>query len=462
MTSWTPKIARHRQSQGIVEALASDIASGALRPGQQLPTHRDLAFRLGVAVATVTKAYGEAKRRGYVRGGVGSGTFVLEPPLSERRRIRPDEAVNDAIDLSFNTAITSLGQTQALTAALARLGAGGSTGLLEYHRPWAGQARHRAAGSTWLASLGLATRPEDVVVTCGAQHAASIVLLSNAAAGDVLLSDALTDPLIKLLATTLQLELRGVPGDDEGLCPKALEAACRGGRVRALLCMPDHHSPTLLVMPEKRRRALASVARAHDLVICENAVYRPLVADPPPPISAFAPERSFFFSSLSKIIAPGLRLGFLAAPEARARDLILGLGGTCWMAPPLTAEIACGWIEDGTATRLAERQRHELQLRNALAARHLGRFRPAALTSGMHLWLSLPASWRAGAFVREVAARGTLVMPSEAFAVGRAGVPHAVRVSLGGAVESRERLETGLSTLAAVLAENSETAYVPI
>ncbi len=196
------------------------------------------------------------------------------------------------------------------------------------------------------------------------------------AAGDILLTDELTDPLVKFLATTLRLELRGVKMDEQGPRPDALEDACRRDRIRALLCMPDHHSPTMLVMPERRRRAIAAIARAHDLLILENAVYRPLVQVPPPPIAAFAPERSFFYSSFSKIITPALRHRLLAAPPDGRRISWLGYGATNWLASPLMAEIAAGWIEDGTADQLADLQRNELQARNALAAHHLGRFKP--------------------------------------------------------------------------------------
>src|ERR1700722_7725416 len=137
MTLWLPKLPQGRrgQTEAIVAALAADIPSGTLRPGQRLPTHRELAFRLGIAVATVTKAYTEAKRHGYLRTGVGDGTFVLEPLLAARRRIRRDDVTTDGIDLSFNTPITTLGQDATLAETLERLGHDSTTvrSLLDYH-----------------------------------------------------------------------------------------------------------------------------------------------------------------------------------------------------------------------------------------------------------------------------------------------------------------------------------------
>ena len=71
-----------------------------------------------------------------------------------------------------------------------------------------------------------------------------------------------------------------------------------------------------------------------------------------------------------------MRVGFLAAPPGRTRDLILGLGATSWMTAPLLAEVAADWIESGVAAHFAMLQRDELRVRNQLAERHLGKDSP--------------------------------------------------------------------------------------
>ena len=79
MTMWNPEIdAAGARYLAIAEALSGDVKSGRLRPGDRLPTHRDLAYRLGVTVGTVTRAYAEAARRGLVGGEVGRGTYVRD------------------------------------------------------------------------------------------------------------------------------------------------------------------------------------------------------------------------------------------------------------------------------------------------------------------------------------------------------------------------------------------------
>src|SRR5271154_7562856 len=101
ITSWTPDLSRHRgpRYRAIADALAADIASGRLATGQQLPTHRDLAYRLRVTVGTVSRAYAEAERRGLIGGEIGRGTFVLPPRQDWLSTDRDGEAA-EVIELS--------------------------------------------------------------------------------------------------------------------------------------------------------------------------------------------------------------------------------------------------------------------------------------------------------------------------------------------------------------------------
>ena len=111
MTMWNPEIsAAGARYLAIAEALSGDVRSGRLQPGDRLPTHRDLAYRLGVTVGTVTRAYAEAARRGLVDGEVGRGTYVRDPKpgsfaaLDDLRDGGTDEA---PIDLGVNKAATA-------------------------------------------------------------------------------------------------------------------------------------------------------------------------------------------------------------------------------------------------------------------------------------------------------------------------------------------------------------------
>lgn len=274
--------------------------------------------------------------------------------------------------------------------------------------------------------------------------------------GDTVLTEALTYPGVKRLAEWLHLRLEGVAMDAEGLRPDALAAACRrkdGGKL--LYTMPTLQNPTGAVMSEERRRQIASVVKEHGLTVLEDDAYGRLLETPPRPLAAFAPEQTYFVAGTAKVLAPGLRIAYLAAPTPRVEKLAHGIWMSNVMATPVTAEVAARWIEDGTAEKVVELRRHEARARWKLVRSILGI--RGGREVGMHFWLPLPAGWRAEAFAAQAHRAGVSVMPAETFAVGPAAAPAGVRVCLG-PPRTRDALEQGLRRLAAAL----ETGPAPL
>jgi len=332
-----------------------------------------------------------------------------------------------------------------LTALSAR---GGLAPLLEY-QPHAGSPRHRAAGASWLARAGVAADPDRVLVACGAQHAMAIVFMALAEPGDVVLAEELTYPGAKTLAALLRLDLRAVDIDDAGIVPESFEKACRAGRPRLLYCMPTIQNPTGSVMTEARRRRVAAIAQRHGVAIVEDDIYGMLAPKRPRPMAAFAPEEGFYISSLSKTIAPGLRIAYLLSPKKHVDRLSSVIRSTTWMAAPLMAEIAAVWIEDGTADASLKRKRAEAAHRQALALSILPKDHLDTHPYSYHMWLRLPAPWTSATFVTRAWQRGVMVTPAESFAVSEPA-PAAVRLCLGG-TRTREDLERGLKILSETL-----------
>lgn len=448
MTMWRPELGKSRgpRYRLIAEALARDLASGKLSPGVRLPTHRELADTLGVTVGTVTRAYAEAGRRGLVTGEVGRGTFA--------RRAEPSAASaggSSLIEMSLNHPPRSGEATREhLARALRELAQNpGSARLLDYP-PEGGAEAHRAAGARWVAQSGLRVSPEQVLVTSGSQHGLTAVFTALLRPGDLILTEALTYPGMKALASLLGLRLQGLPLDEHGLRPDTFEAACRGGLAKALYCVPTLHNPTTAIMPVERRREIARIAQAHGVLIVEDDVHGPLVEPTPVALASFAPEISFHLAGTAKTLAPGLRIGFLVAPTPRVPRLAASIRATTWMAAPLLAELVARWIEDGTAQVLLERHRAEAEARQALAQRRLGHVTHQTHPRAYHLWLTLPEPWRSDSFTEEARRRGVAVTPSPTFVVGRGTAPAAVRLCLG-AARDRTELQAGLDVLADIL-----------
>lgn len=454
MTIWSPVLdpTDEPKYQALVDALHRDVESGALPPGTRLPTQRQLASRLGLAIGTVSRAYAVAERRGLLSGEVGRGTFV---------RRREEESTGDEgddsglLDLSKGRLVRDRGDPSMQRSLEALSRRPDLDRLVDFYQPAAGMARHRAAGAAWLRRAGLEVDPERVAITSGAQHGAATVLAAIARPGDLVLTEEAAYAGIKALATLLHLQLRGLPLDEHGLRPDALEAACRTGTPRALFCMPTLQNPTGLTMPLSRRREIAAIAQSFDLPIVEDDVNGFLPLDPLPPIASLAPAHTYYITGTSKSLAPGLRIGYVAAPVHRIDRISATIRASTWLTAPLLAELVTDWIESGVADAMVDWKRSEIAARYALALQILGRWIPNPGPVSFHIWLPLPDPWRAEAFVAQARAKGVLVTSSAEFIVGRDSAPHAVRVCLG-ATLSRGGLEEGLGRLAELLRQVPE------
>jgi DNA-binding transcriptional MocR family regulator len=431
--------------QGIADALAEDLAAGRLPEGARLPTHRELAERLGVTVGTVSRAYAEASRRGLLSGEVGRGTFV-------RSSAEPDAGSHAGfLDLGVNVPALPADDPvrAALQETLAQLAARPDLGRLMAYPPDGGLPTHREAGAAWIERSGLEADPEHVLVCSGSQHAVTILLQTLLQPGDVLLAEELTYPGLKSVAALLRLRLQGLPLDREGLRPEAFEDACRAGS-RVLYTVPTIQNPTTSVMPAGRRREIARIARAYGAWVIEDDIHALLPDERPRPIAAEAGERCFYLSSTSKSLAPGLRTSYLLAPAEHVDRLAAAARATTWGSAPLLAEVAARWIREGRADQILLGRRREAQARQALAREALAGVRFDAHPCGYHCWLQLPDPWRSESFAAEARRRGVGVAPAEAFVAGRGSAPHAVRLSLG-AARTRAELASALATLAGLL-----------
>jgi DNA-binding transcriptional MocR family regulator len=450
MTIWNPRLEGRQGPRylAIVEALAEDLAAGELKGGSRLPTHRDLADRLGVTVGTVSRAYSEAARRGLVSGEVGRGTFL-------RSGIGPamdDDAGDAPIDLGQNHPPEPAGQPHraALVAALDSLTRLPELGRLLDYPAAGGNAPDREAGADWIGRTGLPARPGDVLVCTGSQHGMTVLLATLLEPGDLLLTESLTYSGLKAVAGLLHLRLRGLPIDAHGLRPDALDEACRAGGAKAVYLIPTLHNPTTAVMPEQRRREIAEIAERHGLAIVEDDVHGLLPEERPRPIAALCPERTYFLTSTSKTLAPGLRIAYVLAPHGMVPRIEASLRATTWAIAPLTAAVASRWIRDGAADAILLARRSEARERQSLARERLAGADIATHPEAYYVWLRLPEPWRSDGFAEAARARGVVVTPSEAFAVGRAAAPHAVRLCLG-AARRRETLARGLDRVADLL-----------
>jgi DNA-binding transcriptional MocR family regulator len=435
---WLPEIEGRRGPvyRAIADAIDEAVQDGRLRAGMRLPPHRDLADHLGVTVTTITRAYTEASRRGLTSGHVGRGTFIRGSEVERATEGAP-------FDLSINILMPDK-EVANLQPRLFQRRILPWTQILGYV-PTKGHLRHRQAMAAWLGQTAMKVDAEHIVLTAGAQHGLCAAFSALLKPDDTVLMEELTYSGARMLAQQMHVKLRAVAVDEEGLKPDALDAACRATRARVLYCMPRLQNPTSGIMTDRRRRQIAAVADKYRLVVIEDDVYG-FASPERTPLSALMPERTVFVTSLSKSLFPGMRLGCVVAQQPSILDKVAGaVWSTMIMASPIGADLLSGWIEDGTALRIAEWKRHEIAARQAMARRILKGERLQTHAMSPHVWLQLPARWSSESFVSLARSRGVIVNPSTQFAVGDA-TPRAIRICLG-TPRTRAGLEQALTII---------------
>ncbi len=452
MTIWCPDLSHLEgpRYKALAQAINVAIGQGELEPGRKLPPQRDLAYKLGVTVGTVSRAYALAEQRGLVKGEVGRGTFVRTSARHGSFRNPVMDGDDDLIKLTVNSQPDNGVQNLVATSLTTLAASDPSIGDLMAYTPRVGLDPHREAAARWASGVGATFSPDQTLITGGAHQAILTALSGLTRPGDTVLCEHLVYSGIKRVAGRIGLRLQGLTLDHEGLCPDALEAACRESDARVLILNPTSHNPTTATMSETRRHAIAAIAKRYDLIMVEDDVYGQLPKDRPPPLAALAPERTVYITTASKIVAPNLRFGVLTAPERLFDRLADAQSDLFLICPALMAALFTQWMEDGTAAHLIERQRAEATARQQIAADGLAGISYRAQPLSYHLWVPLPAPWRSSTFTDAARAGGVAVDPAFLFAVGPEREPHAFRISLS-AAKTRERLARALGVIRDIL-----------
>ncbi len=461
MTIWPPSSGTLKRPayRSLAQSLVDAIETGELQPGDRLPTHRDLAYRLGLSVQTVSRAYDSLIRTGIIAGEVGRGTFVRagrnDGIATPYHRL---ETGQDIVDFSIMTPVTSDMHARRFKEVLTAVAEDLPPESMFSFRPRIALREPIRQAVTWLRKCGVETDPFRVLPMNGSSTAMTVALLTAATPGDLLITDTLSHHTLKGLARSLGLKLTGLPCDEHGMLVEPLARLCATEAVSLIYLMPAGLNPSACRMSEDRRRQIVEIARKHDLTIIENDAWGPLEPDRPAPVAALAPERTFYFTGFSKCLLPGLRLAWLVVPEdqitlAASRSL-----AAQWMATPLIAEIGARWIADGTADSLLGWQRRALKERNVLAAERLSGLDLRQTEFGLHVWLPLPEDWDEESFVAAARAHGVALASGAAFAVGSAPRGQGVRICLG--APTGTRLEEGLGIVARLARSTSDIPFL--
>src|SRR5262245_4628229 len=240
----------------LADAIAADIAGGALKPGDRLPPQRTFAYDRRIAASTASRVYTELLRRGLVVGEVGRGTFVS----GEARRgiATPTEPRGARIDLEVNYPILPT-QSAMIARSLAGLERPETLDLALRHSTTTGSQAARTITAEFLARDDWSPAPDQFVFTANGRQCIAAALAAVVPSGGRCGVEALTYPFIKDIAARLGVTLVPLAMDEHGVRPDALEKAHREAHLSALYIQPTIQNPLGMTMPQPRRAEILRI-----------------------------------------------------------------------------------------------------------------------------------------------------------------------------------------------------------
>jgi GntR family transcriptional regulator/MocR family aminotransferase len=462
--------------------LREQIHSGALLAETRLPASRELASGLGVSRITVTNAYAELEAEGLVYSQLGSGTFVAsslaKPPepktenspaddwplwqqqiLSrtwsplhqELARLLASVSHPDLISFTGGMGDARMFPADDFRKALQDVLRRDGPEALGYGDP-AGYPPLRATIAHILTNQGIPTRPDHILVTSGSQQALALAAHLLLRPGDVVLVESPTYVGAIDLLRSLDVRLLGVGVDEQGMRVEQVEDMLRTVRPRLIYTVPTFQNPTGTCLSGQRRRQLIALADHYDVPILEDDIAGDLRYEgrAQPALKALDPGgRVIYTSTFSKMLMPGIRVGFLIAEGPvyerlmackRAHDLAT----SSLMQRALEAYITVGRYQAHLrqACRLYRRRRDAM-----LDA--LERYMPAATQwwppqGGLFTWVQLPTGLSASELLLVAGKEGVVFAPGSFFFPGERPQPY---LRLNFVMNSEEVIDEGVRRL---------------
>ena len=401
----------------VAAGLREAVRMGRLGPGSRLPSSRSLAADLGVSRGVVVAAYLQLVEERVLSSQAGSGTRVADSPQlagspATTARTRAPSSDPPSIELRPGSPDLSTFPRTAWTAAVRDALRTLPSRELGYVEPWGTKAL-RLALSEYLSRVrGAAASPRAVVVVSGATQGLTILVRVLRSEGHRELAlESPSNPVQRRVLASHGLRLVDVPVDEEGIDVQALaRTSCR-----AVLVAPSHQFPTGVRMSPERRVALLRWAEETGGVVIEDDHDAEFVYERPPTpcLQSLAPHRVALVGSVSNTLAPGLRLGWVIAPQAlletvRAVKRNDDFGTGVIEQHALAQLLGSGAFDRHVRTLRFNYRRRRATLLDAVE-RHLPGWRPSGIAAGLHVLLMAPAGVNEEMLIAEAASRELLL-----------------------------------------------------
>ncbi len=458
--------------ESVAEHLLKAIDRGVYRPGERLPSVRQLSLQQQVSTATAVSALQLLEDQGHIEARQRSGYYVRprlrstlqEPAVSSPPReptlvtgqelvLRLAKAANNPQFIQLGAAVPSPSflptqKTAQIAAAVARR-YGQRLSNYEFP-PGAPELRRQIARR--MSEHGCAVDPNDILITNGCQEAMTLALRAVTEPGDIVAIESPTFYGLLQVIESLSLRAIEIPTHPrDGVSLDALQLACEQWPIQACIAVPNYSNPMGYCMPDARKRALVELLNRHRIVLIEDDIYGDLgfSLQRPSTVKSFDTEgRVLYCSSFSKSLSPGLRIGWLIPGALQEKTEYLKY--VINLAAPTQAQlIVAEMLAHGGYDRYLRQARHRFRQAVERMAAAIGAYFPAGTRitqpeGGFLLWVELPDGIDALALTQQALALGISIAPGPIFSATQ---KYRNFIRLNCAVDWDERVDKALVKL---------------
>jgi len=473
---WKPdRTAKVPLATQIVHYIKERITQGDWVIGQRLPSQRILATSFSVNRSTIVDALSELVALGILETHFGQGTIIANNTWSLlvststpdwnsyiehgiHKANTPTIQVINKLEFQKNIIRLSTGEMSPdlfphamMKTVLNRIPSRAFS--LNYLEPL-GLLELRKVISHYLKTIGISVTPDQILIVSGSLQALQLVSVGILSPNSTVLIEEPSYLKSLHVFESTGMGMKGVPMDENGLIPWMIEEPTLKSNTSILYTIPSFHNPTGITMSETRRQDVLNWCKSNQLPIIEDDVYRELWFDTPPPLPLKAHDITgnvLYLGSVSKSLAPGLRIGWIAAPEPiveRLGDIKMqtDYGSSSLSQWALTEWMESGLYEDHLKTfrvQLIDRRNHVL---NLLKKHFTGLASWNIPSGGFYIWLKLNASIPTEKLFEQAIQKNILINPGSLYSFNKN--PH-LRISY--AYASIEDLTRGLKQLSEII-----------
>ncbi|WP_121661943.1 MocR-like pyridoxine biosynthesis transcription factor PdxR [Metabacillus litoralis] len=422
-------------------SILDHIRSDLLEEELQLPSVRELSKQLGVSLVTVVKAYQKLEQEGFITSVQGKGTFIRKTKMEEtskegthsydwqlsvqdylpRSQFARFHQVPEKIHLSSSMIDPGLLPNRYLEQEIHKMLSENPKVLSQYGEIQGDKAL-RQAMVEYLQRMDLPTSPDNILVTSGSQQGIDLIARTFVGPGDVVVMEAPTYPGAIDVFRGRGATILTVAVDSDGMRVDLLQNLFDKYSPKIIYTVPTFHNPTGAIMPTKRRRQILEIAKSTQCLVIEDDPCSEIYFERKPPASMKSLDKDghvIYLKGLSKILAPGCRIGILAASGSIFRRLLAAKANTDLGSPLLTQKAIIPFITSKRMMDHLKKLRTALKIRRDLVLAILTLHSPEEVSwfipeGGLNIWLTLPSWINTDHFLMEAKKEQITFLPGSA------------------------------------------------